>query len=304
MTIRGWVGVVVLAWLVGGCATTPRPGAAGVVSGALRSIEWYPARSASGKAYPTAGRERFFASDQEVTIGLYWVLPGPGNYVTKVALRTPAGTIYTERDLPTSATKVDWFTGHRFALPQGEDAKALAGVWQVEVALDGVPVGRRAFTFDPNSIRFRTAAQLLVLQSTDDLEAAPGDWIWLNQAAAREHLRAAHALLGKVLRDELARRFPWVDGPQQAAASADATILVRTKLAVSPNPDMDSRLTVEVVHAPTQTMRTFQFRSSAGTDPLSRSHWYGVTAADLAFQAAASSEVVGLLATTAQAVPE
>ena len=304
VTVRGWVGLCGLVWLVGGCATTPLPGGAGEVRGALQSIDLYPARSSSGQAYPTAGRQGFFASDREVSIGLRWALPGPGNYVTKVALRTPAGAIHGERELPTSATTTEWFTGYRLALPQGGDAKALAGVWQVEVSLDGVPVGRRAFTFDPRDIRLRTAARLLILQGRDEPEAASGDWFWPDRSGVLVHLRTAHAILGVVLRDELARRFPQVEGPQPAAAGADATILVRTNLAVSPNMDMPSRLTIEVVHVPTQSTRAFQFQSWAGTDRVYRRLSFGIAAADLAFRAAADPEFLQCLATTAQAVPE
>ncbi len=304
MTIRGWVGLCGLLWLIGGCVTTPLSGGAGEVRGALRSVDLYPARSASGQGYPTAGRERFFASDREVSIGLSWALPGPGNYVTRVTLRTPAGAIYRERELPTSATKAEWFTGYRLALPQGEDAKALAGVWQVEVALDGARVGRRAFTFDPSDIRLRTAARVLILQGRDDPEVGSGDWYWPDRMTALEHSRTAHAILGGVLRDELARRFPEVDGPRQAATGADATILVRTNLGLSPNLDMPSRLTVEVARAGTQTTRTFQFRSWAGGDRVSRRLDFGIAAADLAFQAAANPEFLLFLVTITQAVRE
>ena len=304
ITIRRWAGLCWLLLSVGGCATTPVPGGAGEVRGALLSIDLYPTRSGSNLAYPTSGLNRLCASDREMSVGLRWALPGSGNYVTKVALRTPAGTIHAERELPTSATTAGWFTGYRFALPQGEDAKAVAGVWQVEVALDGAPVGRRAFTFDPSNIRLRTEARLLILQGKDDPEMASGDWIWRDRIGVLENIRAAHAILGSVLRDELARRFPHVDGPQESAAGADATILVRTNLAVSPNLDIPSRLTVEVVHVSAQSGRTFQFRSWAGNDRVSKGLNFGNAAADLAFQAAVNSEFVQFLATITQAVPE
>ncbi len=304
MTIRGWVGLCWLIWLLGGCATTPLSGGGGEVRGALRSLDLYPGRSASGQAYPTSGRERFFASDREISIGLTWALPGPGSYVTRVTLRIPAGAIHSERELPTIATKTEWFTGYRLALPQGEEAKTLAGVWQVEVALDGVPVGRRAFTFDPSGIRLRTTVRVLIIQGEDDPEVASGDWVWRDRTTILKHIRMAHAILGAVLWDELARRFPQVDRPQQIAASADATILVRTTFHMSPNPDMPSRLTVEVVHVPTQTARTFQFRSWSGFDRVSRSTNFVIAAADLAFQAAANPEFLQFLVTITQAVPE
>jgi len=304
MTTRAWAGVLCLLWLVSGCATAPHPGAGGTVSGALQTIELYPTQSTKAGGYPTASLERLFASDRGVDVGLLWALPAPGNHAIKVALRTPAGAIHAEREFLTSVTKAPWVTGHRFTLPSDDDAKALAGKWAVEVILDGAPVGRRAFIFDPSSIRLRTDARVLIVQGTDDSEVAAGDWLWTQRAAALEHTKAAHTILGIALRDELARRFPRVDGPQQAAAGTDATILVRTKLGVSPNPSTDSRATLEVVHVPTQTARTFQFRSSAGTDHVSGGRYFGVTAADLAFQAASSPEFIQYLISVTQASPE
>ena len=64
---------------------------------------------------------------------------------------------------------------------------------------------------------------------------------------ALENIKATNALLGIVLRDELARRFPNVATSQQQppAATSDATVLLRTKLRVSPNPSADSELLVK-----------------------------------------------------------
>jgi hypothetical protein len=304
MITRGWVRIACLLCLMSGCATIPPPGTGGTVSGALKSIELYPMHSTGETAYHTVGRDRFFASDVGLDVVLVWELPAPGDHAIKVALRTPAGGTHAERQLQSSATKTEWVTGHRFALPRAEEAKALAGSWAVEVALDGKPLGRRAFVFDPASARLQTRARMRIVQATGDVEVAAGDWVWTQQAAVLDHLRAAHTVLGIALRDELARRFPYVDGPQPAAADAEATILVRTKLGVSPNPSIDSRVTIEVVHVPTRATRTFQFRSSAGFDQVSGGRYFAVAAADLAFQAAASPDFIQHLISITQAAPE
>lgn len=301
-TVRVWCGV--LGLLLAGCATVLPPGRSGEVVGALRSIELYPARAEASKVYPTAARERLFASDREAEVVLLWRFPRPGSHVTRVALRTPTGRFLDEQELRTTATQAEWLTRYRFPLPQDSAARDLAGVWQAEVTLDEMPAGRRRFVFDPGSIRLRTAERVLLVEGGSDPEAATGDWFWRDRAGALESIKAAHALLGAALRDELARRLPRVDGPQPSADGSDAQLLVRTTLAVSPNPDMPRHLTVEVVHVPTQTAQVFQFRSTAGADLASKSLDYGTAAVDLAFQAAGSPEVMQALVTAAQAVPE
>ena len=297
-------GVLCLLLLIGGCATAPLPGAAGEVSGALRSIEFYTKQPAQSELYRTVGRDHLFASDREVWVLLHWGLPGPGSYVTTVALWTPLRTVH--RDYRFEAKGSNWVTWYRYPLPQGQEAQGLAGPWKVEVAFAGAPVGKRTFTFDPSSVRLRTDARIVILQGTDDPELATGDWQWRNRAAALENVKAAHATLGVVLRDELARRFPRVDGPRQPSADTGATILVRTKFSVSPNPDTDARLAVDLVLVPTQTTRTVLFRSSAGVEGMgvSRNRNIPLAATDLAFQAAASPEVLEFLMTATQAVPE
>jgi hypothetical protein len=239
---------------------------------------------------------------------LHWGLPGPGRYETHIALRTPLGGVYSERDIRFEAKQPLWDTWFSFVPPQGADAQRLAGLWQIEVALDGKAVGKRTFTFDPSSIRLRTDARVLIVQSTYDPEVATGDWRWRDRFTALENVKAAHTILGVVLRDELARRFARVNGPQEQppAATSDATVLVRTKLGVSPNPSADSELVLDAVHVPTQTSRTFRFRSSAGKESggISSNIYQQVAAADLAFQAAASQEFLDFLVTATQAVPE
>jgi len=313
MTIHTLGGVLCLLLLMGACATEPLPGAVGTLSGPLRSIELYTKRTEQKESYPTAGRDRLFASDRELWAYLNWGLPAPGRHTAKVALRTPTGSLHEERDDPLEATQSLWVTWHRFTLPQGDAAQRLAGVWHVEAALDGTPVGSRPFTFDPSSVRLRTDAWIIILQGTDDPELATGDWTWRDQFGALERVKAAHAMLGFALRDELARRFPRVEGPPQQSGSAKATIviLVRTKFSISPNPDTDARLAVDVLavdarRVPPETTRTFLFRSSAGVQTMgvSRYRSFSLAAADLAFQAATSPEVLEFLRTVTQAVPE
>lgn len=315
MTSRMLGGVLYLLCLslVGGCASTPHSRRAvkvvsgsGEVSGALRTIELHIKRPELETAYITLGRERLFASDREVFVWLEWALPGPGFYLLTVSLRTPAGDIHRRSEEHFYAPAANSSTVHPFLLPQGEEARTLAGVWRVEVTLDGTPVGHRSFTFDPSSIRLRTEARVVLLQGTDDAEEGAGGWIWKDRFGALQMVKDAHAKLGIALRDELARRFPHVDGPRQSPADPDATLLVRTNYRVSPNPDTGSRLTVNVVHVPTQTIRTYLFQVSAQleeSDTTGRQYFY-IEAADLAFQAAANSELLQFLITASQAVPE
>lgn len=289
-----------------GCATAPLPGASGEVSGPLRSIELHTKRPERGEFYLTAGRDRVFASDREIYILSHWALPGPGEHVSKVVLLTPTGTIHWQSDYLFQAQASSWLTIQRLELPQGETARALSGAWQVEVLLDKTRVGRRAFTFDPRSIRLRTIARIVIVQGKDDPEVATGDWHWRNRAAAMESVKGSHAILGVVLRDELNRRFPYVDGPGRTQGISDATLLLTTNLGISPNPGTDSRLELEVAHIPTRIVRKFFFKASAGLEQrgsyMVRHH--NVDAADLAFQAASSAEVLEFLITSAQAVPE
>ena len=309
MAIHLLGGVLCLLLLLGACATPPLPGAAGVFSGPLRGIDLYATQPKPGERYRTAGRDPFFSSDRYVWVYLEWGLPGPGKYEAVIALRTPSGNLREERHRSFEARQSLWMTGERFLLlPSAEDAHRLAGLWRVEVTLGGTAVGHRTFTFDPSNIRLRTEARVLIIQGTDDPEVATGDWGWSNRFAALEAVKAAHAMLGVVLRDELARRFPHVNGPQQQppAATSDATVLLRTKLGASPNPSAASELVLDVIHVPTQTTRTFRFRSSAGKEQggMSSSNYLQLGAADLAFQAAASPEVLAFLMTATNAVPE
>jgi hypothetical protein len=305
MAIQILGGILGLTILLGGCATPRVPGGAGEVRGALQSIEIYVG-SELGVPYRTIWRERLFASDQGVSIGLYWMLPGPGTHAAKIALRSPAGALHGEWEARFRAEAPGWFTFHPVAVPRGAEAKALAGLWQVEVVLDGAPVGRRTFTLEPSSIRLRTEDRVVIIQGADFPEVAAGDWTWLNRAAALESMKSAHATLGKVLRDELARRFPRVEGPRQGEGDPDATLLLRTNVTVSPNPDADARLALDVVHVPTRTTRTFHFRSSEGVELMGATRYrdHGIAATHLAFEAAASPDLLEFLVTTTKAVPE
>jgi hypothetical protein len=311
MAIPMLTSILGLLLLLGGCAIPPLPGTAGEISGPLRGIDLYATRrdpNKPGARYRTAGRDRFFASDRQVWVYVHWGLPGPGKYQTMVALRTPTGNVREERHFDFEAKGSLWSVGLGFALPQGEDAQQLAGTWRAEATLGGTVVGHRIFTFDPTSIRLRTEARVLIIQGTDDPQVATGDWGWRDPFAALQNVKAAHTILGGVLRDELARRFSHVDGPQQQppAATSDATVLLRTKLGASPNPSAASELVLDVVHVPTRTTRTFRFRSSAGKEQggISSSNYLQVGAADLAFQATASPEVLEALITATNAVPE
>ncbi len=289
-----------------GCATAPLTGSSGEVTGPLRSIELYTKRPERGEQYQTAGRERLFASDLEVYILSHWALPGPGEHVSKVVLLTPTGTIHRQSEYRFQAQNSSWWTVQRLELPQGETARALSGAWQVEVLLDKTRVGRRAFTFDPSSIRLRTDARLVIVQGKDDPEVAAGDWHWRYRSAAMENIRAAHAILGVVLRDELTRRFTNVDAPRGTEGISNATLLLTTNLGVSPNPGTDSRLELEVAHLPSKIVRKFTFKTSAGVEHRgpSMARHYNVDAADLAFQAASNAAVLEFLIASTQAVPE
>jgi len=289
-----------------GCATAPLPGASGRVSGPLRSIELYTKRPERGEFYLTGGRDRLFASDREVYILSHWALPGPGEYVSKVVLLTPTGTIHRQSDYRFQAQASSWLTIQRLELPQGETARALSGAWQVEVLLDKTRVGRRGITFDSGSIRLRTDARLVIVQGKDDPEVATGDWHWQNRIAAMESVKVSHAILGVALRDELARRFPYVDGPGRSQGISDATVLLTTNLGISPNPGTDSRLELEVAHIPSKIVRKYFFKASAGLEQIGQSmvRHHTVDAADLAFQAASNAAVLEFLIASTQAIPE
>ncbi|MBP1777790.1 MAG: hypothetical protein H6Q86_3801 [candidate division NC10 bacterium] len=309
MATRLLGGMLCLLLLLGGCAVPPLPGAAGVFSGPLRGIDLYATQPKPGERYRTAGRDHFFASDRNVWVYLEWGLPGPGKYDAVIALRTPSGHLREERHYSFEARQSLWMTGERFLLlPPAEDAQRLAGLWRVEVTLGGTAVGHRTFTFDPSSIRLRTDARVLIVPGTYDPDVATGDWVWRERFGTLENIRAAHALLGVVLRDELARRFPNVSASQQQppATTSDATVLLRTRLRVSPNPSADSELVVDALTVPPQTTRTFHFRSSAGKSGAmpSSNISLNVAAADLAFKAAASQEFLDFLVAATKAVPE
>ncbi len=304
MRFRGLVGLCCFLWLVGACTTAKRPPASGEVLGALRSIDIYPARSMSGEMYPTPGEKTVFASDGALAVALRWAFPAAGDYVTKVALRTPTGGIYSERELSTHATEPDWFTSYSLDLPQGEAAKPLRGVWQVEAFLDGTPAGRRAFTFDAGDIRLPANGRVLIRPSKSETSIAPGDWMWTNRQAAFDNVKGAHAILNRILRDEMGRRLPQVEVAQGQAPLGDASILVQTTLVLSPNLDTPSRVEIEITHVSTYTARVFRFQSMAGADRVTRKMNFSVAAADLALQGAADKELLQFLTMVAQLRPD
>lgn len=303
---RSFAVAATLLILANACTSVPLPGGAGEVSGPLRGIELYTKRPQRGEYYPTAARERLFASDREVHVLSDWTLPGPGEYVSKVVLRTPAGIVHREREYRFRAEASSWLTSQRIELPQREAAQPLAGRWEVEVSLDGKPVGRRAFTFDSSNIRLRTDAQLVIVQGKVDPEAVGGEWRWLHPSSVLENAKAASRMLALVLRDELARRFPHVDGPRVVQEASDATVLLTTTLLASPGIDADSRLELEILHLPTKTLRKFHLATAAGRERFGRGSRFSwnVAAADLATKAASSPEVLEFLVRTTQAVSE
>lgn len=306
--MRMWFFGVAASFLIlaNGCGTVPLPGGTGEVSGPLRGIEFYTKQPQQGEYYPTAARDRLFASDRQIHILSRWALPGPGEYVSKAVLRTPAGAVHREREFRFRAEASSWLTRQLFELPQGEAARSLAGRWEVEVTLDGRPVGRRTFTFHPGSIRLRTDARLVILQGKGDFSGHPGEWRWRNPSTPVERTKTAAGTLGVVLRDELARRLQHVEGPRPSQEASDATVVLRSTLLVSPDIDADSRLELEVVHMPTKTLRTFHFKTRAGRErrTVTGVLLFDLEAADLAAKAAFNPEVLEFLITTTQAVPE
>ena len=294
-----------LLLLIGGCAPYGLSGAVGEISGPLRSIDLQTdGKKAPDDRYRTGPRDRFFASDEQVWVYLHWGVPRPGSYKARVLLQTPSGITY-ERDSSFEAKETYLLTRYKFVFPIAEDAQRLAaGPWQIDVFLDGAAVGRRTFTFDPSSIRLRTDTRIVIVQGTSDPELAPGDYLWRNRAAALEHVQAAHRSLGVTLCDELARRFPRVEGPLQQPVESGTAILLRTTFRSSPSPNADARLDIDVVSAPSQKRRTFRFTSSAGIDWQRRNRDTRLDATDLAFQAMASQEFLDFLVAATKAVPE
>lgn len=309
MRMRFLGGAASLLILANGCASVPLPSDAGGASGPLRNIQLYTKWPKGEEHYPTHVRERFFASDGEIWIAPHWILPGPGEHVSKIVLRTPSGKVHRESEYRFRAEAGSWITGQGIELPRGEAAKPLGGRWEVDVALDGRSVGRRAFTFDPSSIRLRTDARVSVLRGKHDIDAlsaSSGDWFWRDRQGTLEHAVSALSVLGVVLRDELARRFPHVDGPLTSAEGSGATVILTPTLLLSPNADVNPQLVLEMVHVPTKTTGKFRAETAAGQERFGRGGWsdFGLAAVDLAFQTASSPEVLNFLMRTTGAVSE
>ena len=292
--------------LVSGCATESLPGVVNEVRGSLQSIELFTRRPERGEWYPTAARECLFASDRRVYVHSLWSLPGPGDYVTKAILHPPDGSVYREREYRFRAEGPSWSTFQPFDLPQGEASRGLAGHWQVEVTLGGTPVGRRTFTLDPGSIRLRTDARLVVVHGRVLPWQGPGDWRWDYEFAALENLKATLIRVEAALRDELARRFPHVDGPMPRPEASDTAVLLTPTLVLSANPENDSRLELDIVNLLTKSVRKFNLKTSAGVAKhgMSGSLNFGVAGADLALRAVSNPEVLEFLISTTSAVPE
>jgi hypothetical protein len=163
-------------------------------------------------------------------------------------------------------------------------------------------VGRRSFTFDPSSIRLRTDKKLVIVHGTPHPTNVSGGWRWTHEYDVHEGRKAALRRVGVVMRDELARRFPTVNGPQDAPADRDEDIILRPLLDIPPDLDLEPRLELEVTHLATKTLRKFTFKTSAGREH--RTMYFSVAAADLAVQAASSPEVLEFLVSVTQAVPE
>lgn len=295
-----------IVFLGNGCASRPLPGDTGEVSGPLLGIDLYTKRPQQGELYPTTGRDRLFASDQEVYVVSHWALPRPGVYGTHTVVRTPAGEFHRTTPYIFAAQSSSWWTSQRVRLPQGKEAQSLAGRWEVEVALDDSPKGRRTFTFDPSSIRLRTDARVAIVLGKADFTGHPGEWRWRYPSMAKERTDASSRTFGVMLRDELARRFPNVEGPQPNPDASKATVLLTSNLLISPDIDADSRLDLEVTHLATKAAQRFQFKTSAGREKLGPQGVlrFDVEAADLAAQAASSRVLLEFLITSTQAVPE
>ena len=262
---RAFPGAVVGALiLLSGCATERIPGAAGKVSGPLQSIDIFATQSPPKQLYPTGFRERLYASDQKILVYSTWRLRESGEHTCGLVLRTPGRSIHQESKRQCRAGSPLSVTGLAAMLPQGEEARSLEGLWSVEVSLDGAQVGERTFIFDPGSIRLRTDASLLILPGKQDFEVAAGGYLWQQQYRARESAKAALTLLHRALRDELARRFPHVEMASPEMGTAIGMVLLTPMLQISPTPGIDSRLDLELLHQPTQTVRRFRWRTSVG----------------------------------------
>jgi len=299
-------GVIVLVVLAGGCAVSPPPGSSGQVKGPLTSIELYTKRPVRGEYYSTAGRQRLFASDREFYVLSRWNLPNPGEYVSQVAVTPPNLGAKQQSEHQFRAEGTNWVTFQRFSLPSGEDAKSLAGEWQVEVALNGALAGTRTFQFDAASIRLRTEAKLYIAEGKADHETAPGDYVWRNQYAVREQVKGAALVAGQVLRDDLSRRFPDVTGPAPMQEASGDSIILTPVLRLSPNPGIPSRMELEILQPGTGQRRVFEFRSTAGNEFSGGSGrvYFSVASADLAFQAGSSREILDFLVQATKATPE
>jgi hypothetical protein len=200
----------------------------------------------------------------------------------------------------------NWLTFQRLRLPTGEEAKTLAGEWRLEVALDGSPVGTRVFQFEATSIRLRTEAMLFITEGRGDPEGPGGGYRWTQEVRVLESAKKASSLAGRVLRDELARRFPHITGPAPAQEVSGASLVINPILRFPPDLGIPSRLDLEISHPATGASRNFVFTSTAGIERkgnLGTMH-FDVAAADLAFQAASNPEVLDFLRTLTQAEPE
>jgi hypothetical protein len=309
MRARSWIlaaSFIIFLFLASGCATRELPGGADEVTEPLRGIDLHTKRPRQGELYPTASRDRLFASDREIYVVSHWALPRAGVYGTHAVVRTPAGEFHRTNPYVFAAHDASWWTSQRIPLPQGKEAQPLAGRWEVEVVLDGTTRGRRSFTFDPGSIRLRTDARVAIAQGKADFAGNPGEWRWRYPSIAKERTEAASRMFGVMLRDELTRRFPKVAGPESTPQAAETTVLLTPTLLISPDIDGDSRLELEVADLATKAVRTFSFKTSRGRERLGDRGVlrFDFEAVDLAARAASSLELLDFLMRTTQAVPE
>ncbi|MCI0371954.1 MAG: hypothetical protein L0214_11390, partial [candidate division NC10 bacterium] len=146
----------------------------------------------------------------------------------------------------------------------------------------------------------------VIVQGKVDPEAVGGEWRWTEPYAVLESAKAALGMVAIVLRDELARRFPQVDGPRPTADGSGATVTLTPKLLLSSDFNVDPRLELDVAHLSKNAKRMFHLETSAGKERrgLGGILNFGVAAADLATKAAHSTEVLEFLLTATDAVPE
>jgi hypothetical protein len=266
----------------------------------------YTTRPERAGYFNTFPRRRFFISDRELWVACRWNLPNPGEHVSHVVLRPPAETATKQSQYRFRAESQSWITFQRFALPSADEARALAGEWRIEVALDDSPVGMRTFQFEAASIRLRTDAILFITEGMGDPESAGGGYRWTGESRVLQATKDAALRAGQVLRDELLRRFPRVVGPAALQDASGATLVIHPILRFPPNLSIPSRLEMEVSRPATGEKRKFIFRSTVGIERVADlgTMYFSLAATDLAFQAASNPEVLDYFVQATGATPQ